>query len=166
LIFRIFNPLAHDFYDSHSLVLLDGVPITDPNRIFKYDPLKVKSLDIIQSRYVLGHSIFNGIASFSTYEGTFDGYDLNTNLVAVDYAGLQLQRNFYSPVYETKEQLERRIPDFRNTLFWAPDVFVEKNGTTNVEFYSSDLPGKYIVVVQGMDDKGDFIAESTIVEVK
>jgi hypothetical protein len=62
--------------------------------------------------------------------------------------------------------LEKRIPDFRNTLFWAPDVLVERNGTANVQFYSSDLPGKYIVVVQGMDDKGDFVAESTIVEVK
>lgn len=166
LIFKIFNPLAHDYYDSHSLVLLDGVPVTDANRIFRYDPFKVKSLEVIQGRYVLGHSVFNGIASFTTYEGAFDGYDLNTNLVAVDYAGLQLQRHFYSPVYETKGQLESRVPDFRSTLFWAPHVSIEKDGKTAVEFYSSDIPGKYVVVAQGMDDKGGFVSESIIVEVK
>lgn len=166
LVFKIFNPLAHDFYDSHSLVLLDGVPITNVNRIFHYDPLKVKKLEVIQGRYVLGRSVFNGIASFTTYEGAFDGYDLNTNLVAVDYAGLQLQRNFYSPVYETREQLESRVPDFRSTLFWTPHVAIEKDGKAAVEFYSSDIPGKYVVVAQGMDDKGGFVAESIIVEVK
>lgn len=166
LIFKIFNPLAHDFYDSHSLVLLDGVAITDPNRIFRYDPFKVKTLDVIQGRYVLGHSIFNGIASFTTYEKAFDAYDLNTNLVAIDYAGLQLQRNFYSPVYETQEQLQRRIPDFRSTLYWAPHVWIEKDGKAAIDFYSSDLPGKYVVVAQGMDDKGGFVSESIIVEVK
>lgn len=166
LIFKIFNPLAHDFYDSHSLVLLDGVAITNQNRIFRYDPFKVKTLDVIQGRYVLGRSIFNGIASFTTYEKTFDAYDLNTNLVAIDYAGLQLQRNFYSPVYETPEQLERRIPDFRSTLYWAPHVWIEKDGKGELDFYSSDLPGKYIVVVQGMDENGDFISESITVEVK
>jgi hypothetical protein len=166
LIFKIFNPEAHDFYDSHSLVLLDGVALANPDRIFRYDPLKVRKLDVIRSRYVLGHSMFNGIASFSSYEGTFDGYDLNPNLVAIDYAGLQLQRNFYSPAYETKEQLERRIPDFRTTLFWTPAVVTDKTGSASIEFYSSDLTGKYMIVVQGMDKEGNFIAESKVIEIK
>ena len=77
-----------------------------------------------------------------------------------------MQRNFYSPLYETKEQLESRIPDFRSTLFWAPHVSIEKDGKAALEFYSSDQPGKYVVVVQGMDNKGSFVAESIIVEVK
>jgi hypothetical protein len=166
LVFKIFNPAAHDFYDSHSLVLLDGVPLTNPNRIFRYDPLKIRKLDVLRDRYVMGHSIFNGIASFTSYEGVFDGYELNPNLIAVDYAGLQLKRNFYSPAYETKEQLEKRIPDFRSTLFWTPDITINKNGSASLQFYSSDLPGKYLVLVQGMNEKGDFIAESTTLEVK
>jgi hypothetical protein len=120
---------------------------------------------VIRSRYVLGQSIFNGLASFTSYEGTFDAYELNPNLVAIDYAGLQLQRSFYSPVYETKEQLEARIPDFRTTLFWSPDI-VTGSGTAAIDFYSSDLPGKYMVVIQGMNREGSFIAGSKVIEVK
>ena len=166
LIFRIFNPLAHDFYAGNELLLLDGVPITDVDKIFFYDPLKVKIIDVIRSRYVVGNSTFNGLASFTTYEGRFDGFELNPSLVSIDYSGLQLQRQFFSPVYETAEQLQKRVPDFRNTLYWSPAVSTNKEGKTNLEFYSSDLPGRYTVVVQGISEKGELVSGQVAFEVK
>jgi hypothetical protein len=166
LIFKIFNPIAHDFYEGNALVLLDGVALANPNKIFAYDPLKIKRIDVIRDRYVMGLSTFNGVASFSTYEGMFDGFELDPGLVAIDYSGLQLQREFYSPAYDTKEQLQRRIPDFRNTLYWNGDIQTGKNGKTNLRVYSSDLKGKYIVVVQGMNETGDFVSATTTFEIK
>ena len=166
LIFKMFSPSLHDFYDGNVLVLLDGVPLLDNNKIFLYDPQKIKRLDIIQSRYVLGRSIFNGIASFSTYEGVFDGFSLDPRLVAIDYDGLQLQREFYSPVYETKELFENRIPDFRNTLLWSPDITTDQDGEAKIQFYTSDSPGKYIVLLQGMSANGNFVSAHTFFEVK
>jgi hypothetical protein len=166
LTLKIFSPSLHDFYDGDVLILLDGAPLSDANKIFSYDPLKIKRLDVVQSRYVLGPFIFNGIASFSTYEGVFDGFSLDPRLVAIDYDGLQLQREFYSPAYETKEQLEKRIPDFRNTLLWSPDIITDRDGKTMIQFYTSDRPGKYIVVLQGMSAGGNFVSAHTFFEVK
>lgn len=166
LIFKIFNPVAHDFYDGNALVLLDGVAITNPNKIFTYDPLKIKKIDVIRDRYVMGLSTFNGVASFSTYEGMFDGFELDPGLVAIDYSGLQMQREFYSPVYATREQFQNRIPDFRNTLYWNGDVQTDKDGKAKLQFYSSDLKGKYLVVVQGMNDTGGFVSATATFEVK
>ncbi|HJS55748.1 MAG TPA: hypothetical protein VJ765_14435, partial [Chitinophagaceae bacterium] len=148
------------------LVLLDGVALTDPDKIFSYDPLKVKKLDVIRDRYVSGKSIFKGIASFTTYEGVFDGFDLDPKLMAIDYNGLQLQREFYSPVYKTKEQIESRIPDLRNTLIWSPDINIDREGKALIQLYTSDRKGKYIVVVQGMNEHGDFVSAITSFEVK
>ena len=166
LTFKMFNPALHDFHEGDMLVLVDGVPLADPDKIFSYDPLKIKKLDIIQSQYVLGQSIYNGIASFSTYGGTLDRSELDPRLVAIDYDGLQLKREFYSPAYETKEQLEKRIPDFRNTLLWLPDVTTDREGKTMIELYTSDQPGKYMVVLQGMSAHGDFVSAHTFFEVK
>ncbi|MEI9947075.1 MAG: hypothetical protein WDN26_22985 [Chitinophagaceae bacterium] len=166
LALKIFNPDASDFYTGYALVLLDGVPLPDVNKIFSYDPLKVKKLEVIQARYVMGQSIFNGVASFSTYEGVFDGFELDPKLVAIDYPGLQLERDFYSPVYETKAQIESRLPDFRNTLLWAPDITTDKEGKARLQFYSSDRVGKYIVVLQGMNESGDFVSSTSTIEVK
>lgn len=166
LTLKMFSLALKDFYDGDVLVLLDGVPLSDANKIFTYDPLKIKKLDIIQSRYVFGSSIFNGIASFSTYDGVFDGYSLDPRLVAIDYDGLQLQREFYSPVYETQEQLEKRIPDFRNTLLWSPDIITDQDGKAMIQFYTSDRPGKYMVVLQGMSANGNFVSAHSFFEVK
>ena len=166
LVIKMFSPLLHDFYDGHVLVLLDGVPLSDPNKILTYDPLKVKRLDIIQSQYILGSSIFNGIASFSTYEGVFDKFEFDPRLIAIDYDGLQLQREFYSPVYETKQQLEKRIPDFRSTLLWSPDITTGADGKAIIPFYTSDRSGKYMVIVNGMNANGDFVSSHTIFDVK
>lgn len=166
LIFKIFDPMAHDFYTNNSLVLLDGVPLSDPNKIFSYDPLKVRKLDVIRSRYVIGHLSYNGIASFVTYGGVFDGYDLDPKLVAVDYSGLQLQREFYSPRYETAAQIQSRLPDFRTTLLWAPDIVTDKDGMATINFYCSDLHGKYRIVMQGLNEKGDFVVANSTIEVK
>lgn len=166
LLFKIFNPAIHDFFSGNELVLLDGVALSNPNMIFLYDPLKVKKIDIIDDPYVLGQSMFNGVVSFTTYEGVFDGFDLNPKLTAIDYNGLQLKREFYSPVYTTKEQLEKKIPDFRNTLFWDAGIRTGTDGKATRRFYSSDLPGKYIVIVQGMNENGDFVAGSVTFEVK
>jgi hypothetical protein len=72
--------------------------------------------------------------------------------LVVEYDGLQLQREFYSPQYETDQQLLSRKPDYRNVLFWSPDIQTKKS--KKVSFYTSDIPGKYIVLIQGISADG------------
>ena len=50
--------------------------------------------------------------------------------------------------------LNDRIPDFRNTLYWNPDMHTDKTGKSAVEFYSSDESGEYIITVEGMTGDG------------
>jgi hypothetical protein len=75
--------------------------------------------------------------------------------------GLQLQREFYSPVYETDAERQRRIPDFRNTLYWTPDVLPGKDGQAAVQFYTSDIKGKFVVVLQGFNSKGEAVSATS-----
>ena len=46
------------------------------------------------------------------------------------------------------------MPDFRNLLHWSPDVQTDSSGQATVEFYTSDMKGKYVAVLQGMDEAG------------
>ena len=116
---KMYVDATQAIYRDNILVLLDGVPLMNYNRIFSYDPLKVKKLEVVPRRFVMGGINFNGIASFETYNGRFDGFEMTPGVVAVDYEGLQLQREFYSPSYESNIEKERRVPDFRTTLYWT-----------------------------------------------
>ncbi|SHN31979.1 MG2 domain-containing protein [Mucilaginibacter sp. OK098] len=150
------------FLDGDPLVLLDGVPVFDVNKIFSVDPLKVKKLEVIRERFYYGPSAQEGIFSFTTYKGDLGGVELDPHAVVIDYEGLQLHRQFYSPAYNTEAQATGRVPDFRNLLYWAPTV----NNQGKISFYTSDQAGKYIGVIQGITTNGDAGSQHFSFEVK
>jgi hypothetical protein len=150
---KIFDFEFRDFYPSDPLILLDGVKI-DNTILLNYDPLKVNKLEVISNKYIKGEFIYQGIVNFTTYHGDRQDLKLPSKAVILDYEGLQLKREFYSPVYKTEQQALSRLPDFRNLLYWSPDVQTDSSGQATVEFYTSDTKGKYVAVLQGMDDAG------------
>ena len=52
-----------------------------------------------------------------------------------------------------QQQQLSRLPDFRNVLYWSPQLQIEK-GKHNISFYTSDIPGKYTVLIQGISGNG------------
>ena len=134
------------------LVILDGIPVFNIDKLFTVDPLKIRKLEVVPSTYFYGPSESVGIFSFTSYKGDLGGVELDPHAIVMDYEGMQLQREFYSPVYDSQQQAASRIPDFRNVLYWSPSVNSQGKGA--VSFYTSDQPGKYVGVVQGITAKG------------
>ena len=152
--FQVLNHPYKTFFDAEPLLLLDGVPVFDVNRIVSFDPLKIRKLDVITQRYYHGPMTNYGIVSYKTYEGDLGGFQLDPNALVVEYDGLQLQREFYSPVYSPDNKTQNRLPDFRNVLYWSPDVTTATNGKGQFSFYTSEITGTYAVVVTGITKNG------------
>ena len=148
------------------LVLLDGVPVFDTNRIMAFDPLKVRQLDVITNHYFLGPARHNGLVSFRTYHGDLAGFALPTHALVQEYEGLQGQREFYAPRYETPAAAQSRLPDFRNLLYWNPNLQTVPGAGTKATFFTSDQVGHYRVVVQGLTADGLTGSTSFTFEVK
>ena len=145
-----FNVLKEgNFSRDQPIVILDGVPIFNRDRILEIDPLKIRELDMGANPVYFGPIYSNGVISLHSYKNDMAGFDIDPKAVVLDYEGMQLQREFYSPAYETVEQQKSRLPDFRTVLYWAPDVNTDAQGNAKVSFYTSDKAGKYIAVFQG-----------------
>jgi hypothetical protein len=142
------------FFQTDPLILLDGVPVFNIDSLMVLDPLKMRKLETVQHRYFMGSVNFPGIMNWTTYKGDLAGYILDPRATVVDYEGLQLEREFYSPAYATDEQAASHLPDFRNLLYWAPQLPTNGQCMGALSFYSSDLPGKYVVVVEGLAADG------------
>jgi uncharacterized protein YfaS (alpha-2-macroglobulin family) len=127
--------------------------------------LKVEKIETVGATYFLGPAKFNGISSFFTYGGDVRDFKLDTSTFVIDYDALQLRREFYMPAYDT-EQVSNRMPDFRNLLFWSPDITTDNNGKKEISFYTSDIPGKYAVVMQGFSDAGKAGSKVFMIDVK
>ena len=67
--------------------------------------------------------------------------------------GFYAPREFYSPAYEGPAE-DALKPDYRTTLFWAPNVVLDENGRAMLSFYTSDKASSYRVVVEGMTADG------------
>lgn len=152
--FRVLNIPYKVYFDNDPLVLIDGVLVSDINKIMAFDPLKIKKIDIVARKYYLGGTAYNGVISYSTYHGDLAGYQLDPEALVVEYQGLQLHRQFNTPMYETAQDRESRLPDLRNVLLWSPDINMDAHGHAQLAFYTSDLPGKYVGVINGITKNG------------
>jgi hypothetical protein len=151
--FNLLSPI--DLYkDEDPMAILDGVPIFNLDKLFTIDPLKIRKLDMVDREFYWGPIRTNGVINLTSYKGDMAGFEIDPRAVVLDYEGMQLQREFYSPVYETEQQQKSRVPDFRNVLYWAPDVNTDAEGKAKVSFYTADKPGKYAVVLQGLTAEG------------
>jgi hypothetical protein len=156
---------AQSLFTRDPLMLLDGVPVFDVNKIIAYDPLKVQKLEIVASKYNWGPIVSEGILSYTTYKGNLDGYTLDPRDLILDYDGMQQQRVFYSPDYSAEKETQSRLPDFRELLYWSPNVTTNEKGIGAISFFTGDIPGKYLVVLQGISTNGNAGSESFILNV-
>ena len=78
---------------------------------------------------------------------------------------MQGEREFFAPRYETAQQ-QSRLPDFRNLLYWQPELALAAGQPRTLTFYTSDQVGRYLVVAQGLAADGRAGSTSVVLEVK
>jgi len=158
--FRLLDKVYNRIFTDVPLILIDGLPVFDADEIMAFDPLKIKRLDVMTRMYYLSSFYFSGVVSFSTYQGDLAEFPVQSNCVKLNYEGLQLQREFYSPRYETPKQRETSLPDQRTLLYWNPSVQTDINGKARLDFFTSDMAGDFIIRVEGLTQSG-IIGSST-----
>jgi len=170
------------------LVLIDGIkmeweldefgrlesPYHSPlEQVSIYD---VESFDLFlgASAGVFGVQGSNGAISITTTRGIDDINRAmkyrevnNSNSTVFTPLGYQKPVEFYSPDYEKLDAKYLTIPDYRTTIFWKPDLVIsEENKEATFDFYTSDFPTTYSVVIEGLTTTGKIIrqVEKIIVE--
>lgn len=151
--FIVVNAVNKGVLEGDPMILLDGVPVMDADDIMKVDPLRVRKLEVVQRQYYVGQAVFSGIVSYTSYKGDLANLELDPKSISLNYDGLQLRRQFYSPAYRYEER-RQRMPDQRYLLYWNPDVVTDDSGKGQVEFYTSDVDGPFLVVIQGVTANG------------
>lgn len=152
--FLMVNTLWNKMFEAPPFVMLDGVPVFDLDKMMRFDPRMIKRLEVIPRYFYLGPLRIHGVVSFATYQGNLQGFELDPRAVVLDYEGLQLHREFYAPKYETGKQRNSKLPDQRTALYWEPMVLTDGKGNKTLEFFTSDVSGNYLVVVEGVTAEG------------
>jgi hypothetical protein len=144
-------------FEKDPLVLVDGVPVDDIDKVLAINPGELEKIEIVRKRYYVSDMIFDGIIQFITRKANLSAMEFEHSLFRQEYQLVQFIPGFYSPDYSTDSLRNSRIPDFRNTLYWNPCLMTDKKGKATAEFFTSDEPGEYTVVVEGMSNEGKVV---------
>jgi hypothetical protein len=152
--FKLINKFRGQPFENKPLVLVDGVPVYDFEKILSINSKEIERADVINTRYFYSENVFDGIISFITKKGNLSAMEFDNTIFRQVYEGCQAVNNFHAPDYSGGSFGDSHIPDFRNTLFWKPDGHTGKDGITEVEFFTSDESAEYTIVVEGIAADG------------
>jgi uncharacterized protein YfaS (alpha-2-macroglobulin family) len=62
-------------------------------------------------------------------------------------------REFAHPIYDKKEIVTTRT-DFRNTIYWNPNIAIDRTGVAQIQFYASDDITSFRTTVEGISSDG------------
>lgn len=159
--FEIFmtDPLGRILFDTPPVMMIDGVIIRDPDILAGLDPEEVEKIDVVKEQYMVGDYLFNGIVNVITKPGDLSQIPIPDYALRIQYRITDTFTPFISPDYSLPSKVKNREPDFRNTLYWNPDVRPDEDGKAIIGFWTSDIRGDYEVCVQGItaDGKGVYL---------
>ena len=159
-----FLPVEKMMDNIDPLVLIDGLPVST-NQLMQYDPLKIRKLEVLSERYFLGRNIYSGILSFTTYNAQFENVPLDKDALLAEGQGWQYTRKFHMPDYSNVRIKQNRLPDFRELLYWQPQLRTSSDTPGKVSFFTGDLTGKFLVEIHGLSTDGQVIHEISSFEV-
>ncbi|TSJ39743.1 carboxypeptidase regulatory-like domain-containing protein [Mucilaginibacter corticis] len=77
----------------------------------------------------------------------------NPGIANISPKGYNKVRQFYSPRYDKLNSQDKQ-PDPRTTIYWSPYINTDATGKAKFDFYNANGPGRYRVVVEGIDANG------------
>ena len=146
-----------------ALVLVDGLYLENQNDLMNYNMKNVYKIDLIIGRYYVGSKSFNGLINFTTFDKDFKSTQKANYIVKPTVLRPQ-PKKLYNKIEYTNLTDNARIPDFRNQLFWNPEVAL--NNKNNNSFYTSDLSGTFEIRLEGFAKNGSPVSLKEVIKVK
>ncbi|AOW09093.1 hypothetical protein EM308_05995 [Flavobacterium gilvum] len=71
----------------------------------------------------------------------------------VMFKGYYGKKVFYEPIYD-EVTINDSSPDYRNTIFWKPDIITNEQGEATVDFFCSDINTVFLGNIEGVSGDG------------
>ena len=151
-------------YSSYSpLFIVDGVEIPF-GEIPDLDLSTISFIEVLRGGEAAIYGVRGGAGVIAVHTKT--GAQINMEhfkqkgIKAFEAEGYQVEKNFYSPKYETDESRDSKTTDERTTIYWNGNVNTNSKTATTLSFYTADMSTTYTLTIEGIAENGDLIHES------
>ena len=151
------------YFEGSPLVFVDGILIDNVSQVIHLNSTQIDRIDCIGRQRALGNLTFDGILAVFTKKKETDSIQLFNNIrLATGYP--LLPSRYYTPDYGTTN--DPFIPDYRQLLYWNPDVVIKGNTATSCDFFASDQSGRYVIKVEGITSDGKTVDATTYINIE
>ena len=146
-----FETFDEPFNNFPALVLIDGVYIPDHGSIKNFDARRIESIKLIRDQFQMANKSYQGMMLVSTIDGDYPEQLSSKNTFTEALFRSRPVKNYFSQDYSNDQY--SRVPDYRNMLYWKPQIEVEEP-SMELHFYTSDLTGIFEVYLDGFTSFG------------
>jgi hypothetical protein len=131
------------------LVMVDFVPVFNTNSILALKPEEISQIEVNNQTQYLGNFEIKGCVNIRTKTKQLGGIKFPQQTVFLNFKGYQPEVKAKFNSYFTAKELENRLPDFRNLLYFGSFSKMPEN----FSFYTSDSEGFYSMKFLFFDGK-------------
>lgn len=139
---------------TNPLILVDNVEV-NIDFLNSVSASQIKQVEVYKGATagIFGVRGANGVLAFFTKNGMNDYSNYNSESVeVVIMEGYQEYKEFYNVKYDKIKNQE--TPDYRTVLSWEPSIKTSSEGSYYSSFYTSDVTGNYILIIEGITRAG------------
>jgi hypothetical protein len=157
--------LNHDEYImiETPVYFLDGLFVDDVNKILHLDSRILGKMEIQNHIWQHGNIRFTGIVAFFSNNNEFRNIRPASTTISFHQPAIASKASYNQPAYDISDPGNRAVPDFRQLLFWEPD---RTGNSTEIEFYSGDIKGEFVILVRGMVSGEQIINERAEITIR
>ena len=156
--------------EERMVVIVDGRKISNENELAGVfngnliDPADVVQVEVVRTNIALINMLKDPVGIAGQQDAATGGAILiktdrgsrqisnSPDIKLFSPPGFYIAREFYSPVYDKSQ--EKTLADLRSTIYWDPSVITAENGKATFDFYNSDRPGTYRIILEGISHTG------------
>ena len=151
-------------YSSYSpLLIVDGVDIPF-GAIGDLDLSTVSFIEVLRGGEAAIYGARGGAGVIVVHTKTGAQFNMahfkQIGIKTLEAEGYQVEKQFYSPKYDTYEERESKTPDERTTIYWSGSVTTNSTTPATISFYTADMPTTYTLTIEGIAANGDLIHET------
>lgn len=147
------NNIVNSVNNSTSAIFLDGVFLDDLEKIATLNSDKIKKIEIVYNERAFGDFIYNGALSIFTKKNEIENMIPAPYSLIYDDALETMEFQSINEIYNPAPQ-DKKLPFFKQLLYWNPQVKSTSNEKTTYEFFTPDNAGIFIINIKGITKSG------------
>ena len=125
---------------------------------------KVKRIDLVCKRYNCGELLFPGILAVFSKTNEIGKIQPDASRLRFQLGDYLAGSAFNSTGYG--REIPDNQPDFRQLIYWNPDLAISRAQEAVPDFFASDHSGNYIIRIEGITSAGIPLNLETRISIK